>query len=327
MLKKSNTSNKQTSSDYLSLCVKRRHVNHDHGYTMYVNPTPDVINTSNFGSGILPVMTLHMCSQNHRPQESRNFSDVYGFEEYRDDIFRYKLKTEEMHLPFQCLKNQPQIHELLRAILIRWLTEIHHRMNLCQETLFLTVNILDRFLARMVIIPESLQMIGLTSLLIASKYEEMSPPDMNELLTCVDMRKIHRSMMKRLECIILKALSFSLSHPSALYFIEYYAAICMEMSDSVHIGKLKKSVALSRLILEVSLQDYHLCQFKPSLLSLCTWLLSISENGYRETHNFFIPKEHCEKVVFDNCFSKVQQHMSNLRCQYPNIDSLCNSYN
>lgn len=89
--------------------MKRRHVNHDHGYTKYVNPTPDVINTSNFGSGILPVMTLHMRSQNHGRQESRNCSDVYGFEEYRDDIFRYKLKTEEMQLPFQCLKNQPQV--------------------------------------------------------------------------------------------------------------------------------------------------------------------------------------------------------------------------
>ena len=63
-----------------------------------------------------------------------------------------------------------QINELLRMILVRWLTEIHHKMNLCQETLFLAVNIIDRFLARMVIIPESLQMIGLTSLFIASKY-------------------------------------------------------------------------------------------------------------------------------------------------------------
>ena len=89
----------------------------------------------------------------------------------------------------------------------------------------------------------------------------------------------------------------------------------------------RKSLALSRLLLELSLQDYHLCQFKPSLLSLCIWLLSISENGYRESYNFFIPKEYRDKVVFEDCFNKVQQQISNLRCQYSNIDGLCDNYN
>ena len=50
---------------------------------------------------------------------------------------------------------------------------MHHRFKLIQETLQLTVNIMDRFLMDNEITRGKLQLVGVTAMLIASKYEEM----------------------------------------------------------------------------------------------------------------------------------------------------------
>ena len=44
------------------------------------------------------------------------------------------------------MKNQTDINEKMRAILIDWLIEVHLKFKLLPETLFLTVNLIDRYL-------------------------------------------------------------------------------------------------------------------------------------------------------------------------------------
>lgn len=58
-------------------------------------------------------------------------------------------ETEEMHLPhYGYITNQTDINEKMRAILIDWLIEVHLKFKLLPETLFLTVNIIDRYLEK-----------------------------------------------------------------------------------------------------------------------------------------------------------------------------------
>jgi len=59
------------------------------------------------------------------------------------------LLTEKLFIPsFGYMVKQEDINEKMRAILIDWLIEVHLKFKLLPETLFLTINIIDRFLEK-----------------------------------------------------------------------------------------------------------------------------------------------------------------------------------
>jgi len=74
------------------------------------------------------------------------------------------------------MDQQPHITERMRSILIDWIIEVHFQFKLKVESLFLTVNLIDRFLEKQVVTKENLQLVGVCAMLIACKYEEIWPP-------------------------------------------------------------------------------------------------------------------------------------------------------
>lgn len=54
------------------------------------------------------------------------------------------------------------------------------------ETLFLTVNLIDRFLSKQAVMRKKLQLVGLVALLLACKYEEVSIPVVEDLVLISD---------------------------------------------------------------------------------------------------------------------------------------------
>jgi G2/mitotic-specific cyclin-B, other len=84
------------------------------------------------------------------------------------------------------MENQGYINERMRSILVDWLVEVHLKFKLVPETLYLTVNLIDRFLEKEEVSRPRLQLVGVTSLLIASKYEEIYPPELRDLVYICD---------------------------------------------------------------------------------------------------------------------------------------------
>lgn len=74
----------------------------------------------------------------------------------------------------------------MRAILIDWLIEVHFKFKLLPETLFLTINLIDRYLERVIVNRTKLQLVGVTSMLIASKYEEIYAPEVRDFVYITD---------------------------------------------------------------------------------------------------------------------------------------------
>ncbi|TVU25662.1 hypothetical protein EJB05_28166, partial [Eragrostis curvula] len=73
--------------------------------------------------------------------------DPLAATEYVEELYNFYRETEEA----SCVKpdymtSQEDINYKMRAILIDWLIEVHYKFELMDETLFLTVNIIDRFL-------------------------------------------------------------------------------------------------------------------------------------------------------------------------------------
>ena len=80
-----------------------------------------------------------------------------------------------------------EVTEKMRAYLVDWLAELHYKFKMWPETLYVTIGIIDRFLAAA---PElkkqELQCLGITALHIACKYEEIYPPELKNLLRVTD---------------------------------------------------------------------------------------------------------------------------------------------
>lgn len=64
--------------------------------------------------------------------------------------------------------------------------KVHYKLELLEETLFLTVNIIDRFLAIENVARKKLQLVGVTAMLLACKYEEVSVPVVEDLILICD---------------------------------------------------------------------------------------------------------------------------------------------
>ena len=75
------------------------------------------------------------------------------------------------------IKNQTEINGKMRAILVDWLVEVHLKFKLVPETLYLTVWLIDKYLEKEQVTRSALQLLGVTAMLVASKYEEIYAPE------------------------------------------------------------------------------------------------------------------------------------------------------
>src|SRR4051794_22875269 len=82
--------------------------------------------------------------------------------------------------------DQKDLQWKMRGILVDWLIEVHHKFRLLPETLFLAINVVDRFLSLRVVSLQKLQLVGLTSLFVASKYEEVMAPSIQNFIYMAD---------------------------------------------------------------------------------------------------------------------------------------------
>lgn len=74
----------------------------------------------------------------------------------------------------------------MRVILVGWLNEVHLKFKLLPETLFLTINLIDRYCEKKQIMRTNYQLLGVTAMLIASKYEEIYAPEIRDFVYITD---------------------------------------------------------------------------------------------------------------------------------------------
>ncbi|GFS39389.1 cyclin B2;2 [Actinidia rufa] len=135
--------------------------------------------------------------------------------------------------------------------------EVHHKFELRDETLFLTVNIIDRFLAQQAVVRKKLQLVGLVAMLLACKYEEVSVPVVEDLVFISD-KAYSRKEVLEMEKWMLNTLQFNMSVPTPYVFMKRYLKAAQ--SD-------KKLELLSFFLMELCLVEYEMLKFPPSVLA------------------------------------------------------------
>ena len=121
------------------------------------------------------------------PIDQPDAHDPQACAEYAVEIFHTLRVTEQINSSSPSYMSiQSDINEKMRGILIDWLVEVHLKFKLVPETLFLTVNIIDRYLAKEQVNRQRLQLVGVTAMLVACKYEEIYPPIVKDFVYITD---------------------------------------------------------------------------------------------------------------------------------------------
>jgi hypothetical protein len=189
--------------------------------------------------------------------------DPQKVSDYVDEIYSHLKATELTFWPNQgYMKSQRDINEKMRAILIDWVVDVHLKFKLLPETLFLTTIIIDRYLEKVEINRNKLQLVGVSALFIACKYEEIYPPELKDFVYITD-KAYTKSDILSMESDILKVLEFNVTTPSQLRLLEAILEISMIKLDDAQ-------TLFSRYLLELFLVDYKVIKYPPSLIAAAT---------------------------------------------------------
>ena len=196
--------------------------------------------------------------------DAEDANDPFMVSEYVNDIFDYLHHLEILTLP---RKEDLYKHRNIRQnrdILVNWLVKIHNKFGLLPETLYLAINIMDRFLCKELVQLDKLQLVGTSCLFIASKYEEVYSPSIKHFASETDGACTEEEI-KEGEKFILKTLEFSLNYPNPMNFLRR-----ISKADDYDI----RSRTLAKFLLEISLVDFRFIGILPSLCAAAAMFLA-----------------------------------------------------
>ncbi len=98
---------------------------------------------------------------------------------------------------------QQDVNTSMRGILVDWLVEVAQEYKLVSETLFLAVNYIDRFLSCKVAPRRKLQLVGITCMLVAAKYEEIYAPQIEDFCYITDNTYAREEVLAMEQQVIL----------------------------------------------------------------------------------------------------------------------------
>ncbi|GKU09432.1 unnamed protein product, partial [Fusarium langsethiae] len=184
-----------------------------------------------------------------------------------EDVMQHMEQMENVTLPdVSLIDEQNEIKWYMRPILIDFLIEVHGVLDLLPQTLFLSVNILDRYCSRRVVYKRHYQLLGCTALFIAAKCvdEKNRVPQISQLHDLCD-GLYQTTMFTQMEIHVLNTLDWIVSHPTVDFF-------CQMMV--VEEGYDQEVAHMAAYLCEVALYHREFVSAKPSIVSRCSLRLA-----------------------------------------------------
>ncbi|OAL20135.1 hypothetical protein AYO22_09107 [Fonsecaea multimorphosa] len=204
--------------------------------------------------------------------DAEDLDDPSMCAEYVREIFEYYFALENTTQPNpNYMDHQDDLEWKMRGILVDWLIEVHTRFRLLPETLFLAVNIVDRFLSQKVVPLDKLQLVGITAMFIASKYEEVLSPHVGNFVHVADDGFTIEEVLSA-ERYTLSTLKYDLSYPNPMNFLRR-----ISKADNYDI----QTRTLGKYLMEISLVDHRFLEYKQSHIAAAAMYLArtILERG------------------------------------------------
>ncbi|KAL7600267.1 G2/mitotic-specific cyclin S13-7 [Lactuca sativa] len=206
------------------------------------------------------------CGLNYKPKpanvvdiDAQDIDNELAEVEYVEDIYKFYKLIENESKVHDYMHSQPEINDKMRAILIDWLIEVHNKFELMNETLYLTINIVDRFLASETVARRELQCVGMSAMLIASKYEEIWAPEVNDFVQISDRAYEHRHVLV-MEKRILGRLEWNLTVPTPYVFLTRF----------IKAAATPPEINMEHMVYfyaELGMMHYEIIRFCPSMVA------------------------------------------------------------
>lgn len=208
--------------------------------------------------------------------------DVTMVAEYGNRIFNYLHSLEIKYKPNPRYIEETQ-DDLLwehRSTLMDWLVQLHSRFNLLPETLYLAVNIIDRFLSKKTISLSRFQLCGAVALFIAAKYEEINVPTVSQMVYMVGNQYPRESFL-RAERFMVEVLGFEFGWPGPMSFLRR-GSKADDYDNEIR--------TLAKYFLEITIMDSRFVSSPPSWLAAGAQFLSrrmLARGDWTEAHVYY----------------------------------------
>ncbi|CAD8156126.1 unnamed protein product [Paramecium pentaurelia] len=141
---------------------------------------------------------------------------------YQQEIYEFLYEKEKSMGEPNFQMSSTKINDTMRATTVRYIVKLIRCFNLKPETLFQTVDLMDQTIP--LLNPEigELELVSLTCLFIASKYEEIYPPPLAALLRATDIKA---KDVIEMEKEILNKLNFNVISDNTLVWLQLIGEI------------------------------------------------------------------------------------------------------
>ncbi|KAK9498643.1 hypothetical protein O3M35_003229 [Rhynocoris fuscipes] len=191
---------------------------------------------------------------------------LYGLTEYVDDVYEYLRNLECQNLIGSKHLNGTEMTERMRSILVDWMIDVHSHFRLGQETLELSVYILDRYTEiKRNLNKRNAQLLGLVCIFLAAKYEETEPLEVCDIVFVSDSAVLQKDVL-RAERSILRSIDYNFSRPLPVHFVRRYSKI----GD---VTPIEHSYAM--YFCDIALLEYSLVSVRPSMIAAAALFLAL----------------------------------------------------
>jgi cyclin A len=210
----------------------------------------------------------------HKDIDASHAQDVCYVVPYVQDIYAHNQRLEARMRPNSNYMEETQIDitPTMRGILVDWLVEVAEEYHLVPDSLYLSVAYIDRFLSQVSVVRSKLQLVGVTCMLLASKYEEIYAPQVRDFCFITDNTYKEKEVLQ-MEQRVLDTLEYNLTQPTVRFFLRrFLRAAIRGRSEHDHHSKLD---SMASFLAELSLLDYGMVVFHPSQVAASAVMLAL----------------------------------------------------
>lgn len=154
---------------------------------------------------------------------------------------------------------QTDINSKMRAILIDWLVDVHYKYALLPQTLHIAILLIDRFLEKNKALKrQKLQLVGITAMFVASKYEEIYPPEASDFVKITD-NAYSKEELFQMERELLAGLEYRVTFPTSYQFMKRFVKASKPKDDRVE--------HFAHYVIDRTLQEIRMLKYAPSLIA------------------------------------------------------------
>ena len=199
----------------------------------------------------------------NKTKEEDHVKDYFQslLDDYGEDIFKNIKKDERMNVcdysskDLFRLQDKKFINARNRGIIFQWLVKNNHKWKLNDDTIFMAMNILDRYISKYKVENSEFQLVAISSYLIASKYEDIYPPYIDELSQICNFLYTNDDIIRK-EYEILSGLNFDILYNSSYKFLTFLHSIADKENMQLFY--------LAQFILELSLENIEILEYSQS---------------------------------------------------------------